>query len=251
MAMIVDVVRAESSRFRNPLLFVHGLWTGGWIWRQLGPYLAHRGWDSWAPSFLDDESPPDVSVRLAALLEICRALPAPPVLIAHDAGVGMAAVLAREIDPPAIVAIAPLSGGFSVFRYPQLWRASFATRVAPPGGSAATRLFSGVPADDRPRLRPDSGRFVRALASGRLRVADRTSAPGLVLYSEHDAVVPVRTALRLAARRAWSVDVHESAGHFPMLAPGWEQLAARVHRWLVQAIGADLLVWLDDERGEE
>ncbi len=32
-----------------------------------------------------------------------------------------------------------------------------------------------------------------------------------------------------------------------MLAPGCERLADRVHRWIVKAVGADLLAWLDDD----
>jgi hypothetical protein len=59
--------------------------------------------------------------------------------------------------------------------------------------------------------------------------------------------MPASRAERTAERLGWSFDVHESAGHFPMLAPGCERLADRVHRWIVKAVGADLLAWLDDD----
>ncbi len=77
----VDVVRAESSRFRHPLLMLHGLWTGAWIWRDFAAYLAHRGWDAFAPSFLTDVVARDASERLRMLEEIARTLPAPPIVV--------------------------------------------------------------------------------------------------------------------------------------------------------------------------
>ncbi len=249
--MIVDAVRAESSRFNHPLLLIHGLWTGAWIWRQLASHLAHRGWDAWAPSFLDEGVAPDAGTRIGLLVELCGTLPAPPVLIAHDAGVGIAAALAREIPVPAMVSLAPLLDLSGALTRPQLWSAFFQRRVPPPRGRLGADAFRGLASDDVGRLRPDSGKIVRALVAGRQRIAERPMPAGLVIASADDPVAPAASAERLARRLDWSFDLHESTGHFLMLGPGAERFADRVHRWLVRAIGADLLAWIDEEEGEE
>jgi hypothetical protein len=52
------------------LLLLHGFWTGSWIWQPLVTYLAHRGWESWAPSITGVE----MEHRSPALGAIVRAL---------------------------------------------------------------------------------------------------------------------------------------------------------------------------------
>jgi predicted alpha/beta hydrolase family esterase len=247
--MTIDVVRAESSRFRHPLLMIHGLWTGAWIWRQFSGYLAHRGWDAFVPSFLAEGRAPAARDRLQLLRELSQTWSAPPVIVAHDAGVATAVALARAIGAPALVAITPLTldARPGVFRHPQFLLARImAARVRPPRGGTARVLLEGL-GDGTDLLRPDSGPFFRHVLSGRAGLGNDEARPGLVLCSRNDAVTTVSAAEVMARRYGWSFDVHETVGHFPMLAPGWEDLADRVHRWLVRAIGADLLTWLDDE----
>jgi pimeloyl-ACP methyl ester carboxylesterase len=251
--MIVDVVRAESSRFRHPLLLLHGLWTGGWIWRHFAAYLAHRGWDAWVPSLLEDASLSDVNGRQHALIDLCRTLPAPPVLISHDAGVAMATLLASEVAAPAIVAIAPLLPridrhvNLGVLAHPKFWPARlWARSVPPPRGRIARSLMAGLDDEAVGRLRPDSGAYLRALLAGTFTLAN-PSQPGLVIASSNDDITSREQSRRLADRWRWSFDLHETYGHFPMLTSGSEGLADHVHRWLVRAIGADLLAWLEDD----
>jgi pimeloyl-ACP methyl ester carboxylesterase len=242
----VDVVRAEAARFRHPLLFVHGLWTGSWIWHGFMGYLAHRGWESWAPSFL--EGGVAEADRVEQLIEVCRAMPAVPVVIGHDAGAILAATLAAKVASPAVVTIAPsLPGPESVHRLPRFWAARwFGSRVDPPSGPAA-----GLMIDEPDRLRPDSGRFFRALASGTLGMPTESVASGLVVCSTDDALCPSATAALLARNYGWAFEEWPTSGHAPMLRQGWEAHADRLHRWLVLTLGEDLLAWLDDENDPE
>ena len=239
----VDVTRAESARFRHPLLFVHGLWTGSWIWHGFMGYLAHRGWESWAPSFLEGAA--NDADRVALLLDVCRAMPAAPVIIGHDAGAVLATMIATRVDVPAVVAIAPsLPGRGSIHRWPRYWTARwFGSRVEPPRDVAA-RLVIDDAAD---RLRPESGPFFRALASGSLRMPAESSVRGLVVCATDDALsLPTAGAL-MARNYRWSFEEWPAPGHTPMLARGWEALADRLHRWLVLTLGEELLAWLDEE----
>ena len=147
IVMIVDVVRAESSRFHHPLLMVHGLWAGGWIWRRFAAYLAHRGWDVWVPSLLEDASLSELTNRHQVLSELCRTLPASPVIIGHDAGVALGVSLAFQVHAPAVVAIAPVlpridpDAGLGVLAHPRFWTARLAApNVAPPAAACQTDL---------------------------------------------------------------------------------------------------------------
>ena len=201
---------------------------------------------------LSDVVANDAIQRLRVLEEIARTLPAPPIVVTHDTGVVTGPAFAAAIGAPAIVAIAPVGiptepSPTGIFAHPQfLWARMFGSGVQPPRGRAARLLLRGL---GRSRIASslDSGPFLRAVLSRRARVHDPPPRPGLLVWSREDLIMPVSSAERTAERLGWSFDVHESAGHFPMLAGGCERLADRVHRWIVKAVGADLLAWLDDD----
>lgn len=246
--IVIDVVRAEASRFRRPLLLVHGLWTGGWIWRDLASYLAHRGWDAWIPSLLSAATPPDLESRRRALLAVWRELPAPPVVITHDAGLAVADALGAGASPAAVVAIAPIDfAGSRALHHPRFWGARFGARsVAPPREGKAAALVSGLSGAATASLRADSGAFFRTLGRGH-RACGSAGGAGLMVVSGRDPAVAPVYCERLASERGWDIEHHGFPGHFPMLGGSAVPLADRVHRWLVQSLGSDLLAWVDVE----
>jgi predicted alpha/beta hydrolase family esterase len=211
-------------------------------------YLAHRGWDSRAPSFLEGDicMPAD---RVAWLVAHCRSLPAPPVVVAHDAGVHLAIQLAASIQLPAVVAVTPLltrrdAAPAGLFAWPRLWRARlFGATVAPPNGF---RRAAGLDAADE--LRADSAALFRELASAAL---PRPLAPSLLVGSSGDSLTDADALERLGRERGWAFLRHAGRGHFPMVDPGWERLADDVHRWLVQTLGEALLTLPDDDAAGE
>lgn len=249
-ALTVDVVRAEPARFRHPLLLLHGLWTGNWIWRDFAAHLANRGWESWAPSLLRAGYAPSQDERVLELGGVCRSMPAPPVIVAHGAAMTTAQMLARGIQAPAIIALAPwvpTVGGRLGLLLDSTFRgaALFATSIAPPNPPHA--LLDGIEphvAD----LRPDSAAFVRA-ACGAMECA-AGGPPGLVLVGRKDPAITTAAAERVAARNGWSCDVHETAGHFPMLGRESARLADRVHRWIVRTTGQEMLL-LDENADDD
>ncbi|MCC6766938.1 MAG: alpha/beta hydrolase [Deltaproteobacteria bacterium] len=247
----VDVARAEASRFRHPLLLLHGLWTGGWIWRDFSAYLAHRGWDAWVPSFLSGREAPGVESRRRALLDVCRDLPAPPVVVAHDAGLVFADLIARDLPLPAIVAIAPLAlRRPAVWNRPRWWSAALGgDRVAPPEG-AADPFASGISEADVRRLRTDSGELFRRVGL-REREPGRLVLPGLVVAAEADPAARLADCRGLAAQRSWDLRIQAVSSHFPMLGRSATRLADSVHRWIVRTLGADLLAWVEDDEPDE
>lgn len=243
----VEITRPESAKFHHPLLLLHGLWTGAWIWQPFATYLAHRGWESWAPSFV----PALAGDPRDALARVIAVMPASPVIVAHDVGVLAAAEAVRD-ETPALVAIAPLvspaeSGGRGIFAWPRFWRARLGgARVAPPAGAAAA-AFLGAALAARDRLMDDSGPRFRTIAAGALRLPASLPLPGLVVGGARDAVVSPLVVAAVAARYSWEHRVYPDRGHFPMLEPRWEAVADDVHRWIVRTIGAELLAFLDDD----
>lgn len=250
LGISVDVVRADVSRFRHPLLLLHGLWTGGWIWRDFSAYLAHRGWDAWAPSFLEGEEVPDLERRRRTLIAVCRELPAPPVVVTHDAGIAVADLLATEVALPAIVAVAPFVPRPSiVWHRPRWWGARFGARPLAPPGTGGDPLIRGLRESEVHRLRADSPSLLRESKSG-APGGDRPAIPGMVVAVDADLAAPLADCRRLATRRRWDLAVQaDGGGHFPMLGGTTIRLADRVHRWLVRALGADLLAWVENEDG--
>ncbi len=239
--LAIEVTRPESAKFHRVLLLVHGLWTGEWIWERWATYLAHRGWESWAPSLVG--LGPD---RAAALQAVVQALPAAPVIVTHDAGLP---AFPRSVVPPAVVAIAPIVGparGDAMLAWPQFWRARLVgSSVSPPRGSGA-RLFLGQSSAIRNRLGKDSAAFFRAVVSGAGPLPG-LGTPGLVLAGDRDPITSEPAARELATRCGWTHRTIPGHGHFPMLEAGWETVADDVHRWIVRALGADLLAFLDED----
>jgi pimeloyl-ACP methyl ester carboxylesterase len=254
----VEITRAEAAKFRHPLLLVHGLWTGSWIWLPMAAYLGHRGWESWAPSMAEAAAPPsDIEVLVSRVESVARALPASPIIVAHDTGVIAAAVLASRMPAPALIALAPVvapadaEGRRGIFAWPRFWPLRVrGALVSPPRRSGARALLGAVERAYRDRLVPDSAALFRALATDQVRLPARVGCPGLVMSGDRDAIAPPEVGKRIAARFSWESRIYPGRGHFVMLEPGWEELTGDLHRWIVQTIGADLLALLEDEEEE-
>jgi len=249
-SLSVELVRAEAARFQRPLLFLHGLWTDASIWQAWAGYLSHRGWESWAPALFGDPEYAEHERVVDAARTLLAALPEPPIIVTHDLGIVAALELVHAITAPAIVAVAPVvaaadGGRLGVLRFPRFWRARFgATDVAAPTGALGRTLIgrsSGV------SMRSDSGAIFRALVGDRLRLAPPVPVPGLVVGGAEDVLTPPAAVHSLAERQDWPHEIHADRGHFPMIEPGWEQVADGVHRWIVRAMGEEILAWLDDE----
>lgn len=246
--LAVEITRPESAKFHHPLLLLHGLWTDSWIWQPFASYLAHRGWESWAPSLIGLAS----GTTAAGLDEILRALPGAPVVVTHDVGVLAGAACAARAAVRAVVAIAPLlppaeGAGRGLFAWPQFWRARLLGAHVPPPRGIGAHAFLGGAAAVRERLRPESAATFRAIAAGRVSLPARLDVPGLVLAGARDAVVSETVLRALAARFGWERCAVPGHGHFALVEPGWETLADEVHRWTVRTLGADLLALLDED----
>ncbi len=250
----VAVTRAESAKFHRPLLLLHGLWTGPWIWRRVTSYLAHRGWESWTVSPPVPRRDFDDAAWNVEMEHLVRHWPQAPVVVTHGTAAVLGARLAERVDAPALVTIAPVVPPLDVsllgapFRWPRSWRARLGgTHVPAPRGRARAR-FVGAARDAT--LVDDSGALFRALARGTLRLPAASARPGLVVSGGQDRISPPAGGAVLAARYGWDHEVYPDRGHLALVEDGWDALAAATHRWLIRTLGAPLLAFLDEEEEE-
>jgi pimeloyl-ACP methyl ester carboxylesterase len=242
-----QVSSGEGGKFTSPLLLVHGLWSGAFVWQSFTGYLAHRGWNCFAVELRRGEAEADVEQIAADLRGAIGALGAPPVIVGHDLG----ALLALRCSDVAraLVLVAPLV-------LPPL-------AAAPPAalhvGGPIARLFAGARRAPRGRWKGAyaSSGAVREPAALLRRLIERPlpverppqGVASLVVAGEHDCITPPASARSLAAWLGAEIEII-AGGHGLPFAPGWEALVARLHRWLIKNLGADLLALYEEAVAE-
>lgn len=232
--------RAEFDKFTAPLLLLHGLWTGPWVWRAAASYLAHRGWNCHALAWRGGASSwPELLRRTQRATDELGA----PVVVGHDLGALAALQLQRC---RSAVAIAPLPSGAAAPRHP--FAVSLArllrrreTPTLPTGRKA--RLLLGLEIE---RLEPESSPWLEELRQIEIAAAP-DEAPRLLLAGGDDVFLPRLAAERLAQRTGAEIKIYDGAGHDLPYGPRWQATAADLHRWLVQKLGPSLLLLRGDE----
>jgi alpha-beta hydrolase superfamily lysophospholipase len=237
----------ESARYTSRVVLVHGLWTGAWCWAHFGSFLAHRGWEVFAPDLrgrpgsrparIGDVAFEDYVEDVATILSrIEKPGDAPPVLIGHDVGALVAFAAAAIRDCRAVVALAPPLPGTQTTEYRrQLGRTrGWIHRVVVPPATVDPEESL-----DRSRLQVDSARIARSLLRDEA-LAEPTAVPTLLVGGARD---PFVSAMKLehAASRAGCGFAARAAAHWGLAGAGFERQVDVVHRWVVRQVGAPLL----------
>jgi len=260
-----DVSAPERNKFTAPLLFLHGVWAGSWIWQNVAGALSQRGWEGWALDLRGrpGSRPVDAlgKIRLedyvADVVVAARALWAPPVVCGHDLGALLALLTAAQIQPRALILLAPL--------LPRTWVADgrpplplvrlsavpallWARPLHPPCATVTRDfLFTALPpslqAQLHARLQPDSGTVVRALTRGQVPFpAEALQCPVLIVSGGADRMSPPATARWLAARLQAEHREYPGQGHWLLAGEQGKPCVADLHRWLIRTLGEALLV---------
>ena len=248
----LDHVEPEGAPRTLPLLLVHGLWGGAWVWERWLPYAASRGWDAWAIEHRGRNGSRPVAdlgrVRIRDLVGDVREVIAhlgPCVVVGFSmGGLVVQAVSAEEPNVRAAVYLCTVApggmvsiNGWMVRRMARYLPTIFRSKTfSPRRADADVLLFNGSPrelADSiHPRLIPDSGTIAREIMLGSVKVnASRISCPLLIVSTGEDHVSPPSLQPKLVKKYGADHLAFPGLDHMHTLHPDWEGPAKSVLDW--------------------
>jgi pimeloyl-ACP methyl ester carboxylesterase len=240
--LTISPVHPEGPRYTAPILFLPGLWVAPDLWRTAAGFLGHRGWRGEIVNARAVDG--GVAARARTIVEHVRTLEAPPVLIAIDAGAGLALAVARAVPTRALVLVSPLvPGAPATHALAWSWRLVWALVrrgvVEPPASPLATALYAELPDGLRRALAAEPARLVADLVRG--PAPQPAPCPTLVVRGEADPLVPASEASALGDALGADVETLPGARHWLVVGPAWRACVQVVHRWLVKTLGEQLL----------
>ncbi len=245
---MIDSIDPESPRWSADLLLLHGAWVGPSPWGRVAGAMAQRGWRC---HLLDLRAAAREAGTdwIGGARAAVAGLDAPAIAIGHGAGGLVALALAAGPEVRGAVAVAPLAEGLRT-----LASLGDRLRLRLPGGrldppAPGHPVFAGLPAEEAARiaaaLAPEPGSFARwidATAAG----LPAPRVPALLLAQEDDPHArPV--AVEVLARGLGADFALLPGGHWALAGQRIDAWATRVHRWIVQRLGAELMVLRGDE----
>ncbi|HET7456872.1 MAG TPA: alpha/beta fold hydrolase [Gemmatimonadaceae bacterium] len=251
-----------GGRPKPPVLFVHGMMVGAWVFERYQRLFAAHGYASWAVNLrghcgsrpVPDLGRVSLQYYVNDAMEAARALAAAhgverPVIVGHSMGGLIAQVLAERdaveaavllcSAPPRGITVSSLRLAYHQLRY--LWPILRGRPlVARPAGASALN-FNRVPPAERAglyaRMVPESGRVGLELSLGMVSVDDRrVTRPVLVCAAADDRLVPARVARRLAKKYDAPYREFADHGHFLVYEPNWEGPATEIAHWLDETV---------------
>jgi pimeloyl-ACP methyl ester carboxylesterase len=174
----------------------------------------------------------------------------PAIVLGHGLGGLIALKLAETREIKAAVALAPLVPGFrnaltgSWSRLPAMW---LGRPLAPPSGRALFEFLLDVEAFQRPamvsKMVPDAAAAARQVASGQFHLTSRPNLPPrLIIAGAVDPFAPLDKVNAFAASIGVQVITAKGRGHWLIGGRGLERTIGEAHRFLVRALGQDLLL---------
>ncbi|PWC36291.1 alpha/beta hydrolase [Azospirillum sp. TSO35-2] len=250
---------------KPPLLFVHGAFSGAWIWdAKFLPWFAEHGWEAHAVSLRGHGGSEGrdrlhgfgISDYVDDVLEAADRLSAPPVLIGHSMG-GMVVqrALARRRFPGAVLmASAPPHGLWSstlglAWRAPYVFQQMAMLTAFGENAIDPEAIRRAMFSDDMPRA--EAAKYESFLQEESRRVLmdiggwipfptlPPRDIPVLVMGAEKDLLFPraeiVATAMALGTEPVFM----PGTGHAMMLERDWRSAAERVEGWVAATVPAE------------
>ena len=256
--LVLEHLPPSAPRGR-PILFVHGLWAGAWLWERWLPIAAERGWDAWAVELRGrGGSRPGTDlgrVRIrdfAADVRDALAHVGEAVVVGHSMG-GLvaqavaatdprvrAAVLLCSVPPRGIVALTgPLLRQAGAYLPAMARGRTFAPRRRDADALIMNEVDAAARDELFARMIPDSGTAAREIALGRVAVDPaKVRVPILVAGATHDRISPPAVHPKLVRRYGADELIFEERGHLVMFEEGWRSRAKQVLDWADRAVEA-------------
>ncbi len=246
----VDVARPRGA----PVLCLHGLFAGSWVYERVLPKIAERGYPAAALAFrghppnepLDSIGRTSIAAYCHDAFEAARVLER-PIVLGHSLGGLVAQLLAaRNLVRAAVLVSSAPPRGISVISATMMLRMTrylpallLSRPFLPRPGDIDALVLNRVPERERAAIRerlvPDSGRAAKQAALGAYKVRERAvRIPLLVVGAERDRFIPLGVARRIARRYDAPLHVARDHGHFLFAESGWEQEVATILDWIDQ-----------------
>lgn len=256
-ALVLDHRPASGPSTAPPVLFVHGLWAGAWLWDGWIRIAAELGWDAWAIELRGrNGSRPGTElggVRIRDfVVDVREALAhiGEAVLVGHSMGGLVAQAVAAadprvraaaflcSVPPRGIVALSgPLLRQAGAYLPAMARGRTFAPRRADADSMVMNEVDPALRDELFARFIPDSGTVAREIALGRVSVDPaRVRMPVLVAGATHDRISPPALHTKLVRRYDADELVFDGRGHLVMLEDGWESRARQVLDWAGRAV---------------
>jgi pimeloyl-ACP methyl ester carboxylesterase len=255
--------RPEPLKFAVPIVILPELFTTPRHLAIVLGYLASIGWEVYVPDlragFGKGATPPLGKLQLSDLValagEAIDAVGRDAVVLGHGAGGLVALKLSAHPRVKASVAYAPLIPGFRT-----ALTGGFGNRLAmmrgreikPPRG----RILFELIADSDPFTRdglikamvPDSGRVADDVMNGAIDFGEsQKAAPRLIVAGESDIFAPFERTQEFADSIGAKVAKIAGRGHWLIGGRALERAINETQRFLVRALGQDLLLLYPEE----
>ena len=275
--LIVSVEQPPRPTSLPPVLLVHGLNAGAWVFERYQKFLLKQGYATYAINLRGrsgSRSVPDIgkvpfSAFVADALEVARAIatehvttapiggttadaapPSPlPIAIGHSLGGLIVQRLAEEQAVRAAVLVCPapprgipLLSWELIRRQPRYLPAVLGSHAFLPRFRDLTAIaLNKLPPQERAKLESqfvaDSGRAALDTLLGVPVDAQRVKCPMLVVSGAEDKYIPPRIVRRIARRYRAPFREYFGHGHMMPVEPGWETPLREMEHWLDQTLG--------------
>jgi len=260
--MRLEVIPFGTPSERPPLLFVHGAFSGAWVWAEhFLPFFSEAGWSGAALSLRGHGISEGrswlhllgIEDYLADIADVAATLGRPPVVVGHSLGSLLVQLHIRQHPVAGLVVLsglppwglAPSAQGMAL-RHPVLvWQLTLLQTLGPwavDGDFIASSLFSDATPRERiaqlmPRFQRESERATFEAMFPRLPPWSPRPTPTLVIGGDKDPYVSIREVRGTA--EAWSGDLAIIPGlpHALMLDATWREPATTMEKWLVKRFG--------------
>ena len=243
------VVKGRRKASAVPLLFLHGIGNGAWVWESVQEQVAGLGYSSWAVDLpghgADVGSNPCLQDIKDSVLDALTEFEEKVCVIGHSMGALVAQMVASDVDLHSMVLMCSAP--------PKEVRPRLRPRHLLSGLGNAWPLMRGDHLDFRGKayrelgfnciesheieaieqqVTPWPNRLARELFFRRPSVAP-ARCPVLVVSGLEDRLISSATAQRIARYHGGALALHvDDVGHFPQLEPGGPKLMKQVLEWV-------------------
>ncbi|OGP20006.1 MAG: hypothetical protein A2038_10640 [Deltaproteobacteria bacterium GWA2_57_13] len=269
--LLVDASPPEKRKFKSPLVFVHGLWSGSWCWQPWSTHFANFGWECWAVNLRGRFGERAIETLRQLTFQQCvedlkrviREAPFPPVVLGHSFGGLIAQKVAEEEKLSALILLSSLLPGgdpmastralrlLRLKYLPLIWlRQTFCPDERDFSRSWLASLPERQRSDISRQMVPESSHLVSELFRRRVEIdPGHFSGPVLVVGGSADRVVPVTALKALANRLGADFQHYPEHGHWILQEEGSEKVVRDIHRWLMQRLGEAIWLAESPDRG--